>query len=217
MLTNKDRYFISNIIYPFQELVQIIYDSRGILYFDDKYSPLKDKVDHLCTKILHVFEQNEFSSEHGISKRNDLNQSDEMYKRILSYAIKVKHGNVTNRHYIDVDLTLPISVFYIESENTYTTRYTPLLNEHDFITDYHFIIKHLIELYDLQITFDMKLHEKIQYVRDNTIFVELQDIFNYKENGMTESMSIRTLKLVNEEWIPSDLALNIDIKLMKST
>lgn len=204
-----------NVIHPYDELLNILNNKGHVEYFDHEYSPLIDKVSNLCNKILNVFEQSEFSSEHGKMKRNELNGSDEIFNRIFSFGIKSKHGSVASSYYIDVNLQLPVSIYYDRKNNSYSYRYTPLLNNNDFIDDFNYVIMKIIELYSLRISFKNLNKEDIKYEikTDNTIYVKLSDTFNYYGNGMTESISLRTLELINTDWVLTDLDKYIDINL----
>ena len=176
MLKNNERYFISNIIYPYNELINMISQNGKIDYCDNEYSPLIDKVSNLCIKILSLFEQNEFCSIHNTSKRNDLNNSDPIFHRILSYGIKAKHGKISSSYYSDFDLKLPISIFYNPDTNIYFYKYTPLIDGEDFIENFEYIIQYLIKLYSLNIKF-VNNHKVIEHkiLDDNTIYIEAID------------------------------------------
>lgn len=54
MLTNQERYFIWNILYPSNEIKRLIGLLNQPIYNDDQYSLLKERIGLLCAKVLHV-------------------------------------------------------------------------------------------------------------------------------------------------------------------
>jgi len=214
MHNDRVRYFLWNVFHPFDELLETLQNKGELEYYDDKYSPLLDKVAMLCIKILNIFEDPIFSSVHGINKRNELNNSDEVFHRILSFGIKAKHGKITSKYYDEFHLDLPLSVFYNENTNKYFYKYTPLIDNIDFVKDFRYIIDKLIELYSLRITYHQKFEDMLfDMTEDNTFYLTTIDTYNFYQNLMTHSCKIRTLKFKNGEWIVDDLNKQIHFAL----
>ena len=94
MRTKQERYFICKVLFPFQEIIQLIIGMDNPTYFDDEYSPLIDKIENMCIQMLNIFEQKEFYKIYGKEKRDSLNNNSKEFHRILSLGIKSKHGEI---------------------------------------------------------------------------------------------------------------------------
>lgn len=221
MLTNQERYFIWNILYPSNEIKRLIGLLNQPIYNDDQYSLLKERIGLLCEKVLHIFEQPEFSHIHGKTKREELNQNDNSFHRVLSYGIKEKHGQITNKYYSEFDLHIPLSVYIYKNDMKYDYFYHPTLKnsnseEFSLLKDLSHVINTLISLYGLNIS---KVESMFQtnpkyQIGNNTINLHPIDTYNYFDNGMTSSVNIRTYEQNNGDWIPVDLPFQIDFKLL---
>ncbi len=216
MRTLQERYFISNILFPLHDLNSLLSNAEQLpTYFDDQYSPLKEKIGNICEKVLHLFEQPVFSEVHGIKKRNELNNSDSSFHRILSYGIKEKHGNVNSKYYSDTNLTLPCGAYYHEEDNKYDYGYTPIIlnggNSFYFLDDIDHVILSLIQLYKLNLSPIQTLRPTTKKfdVVDDSILLRFFDRFKYWDDGMANSANIRTYTFQNLSWVPADLPLQI--------
>ncbi len=221
MLTNQERYFIWNIIHPCNELKALIGLSGQPIYNDDQYSILKERIGLLCTKILHIFEQPEFSASYGKTKREELNQNDSMFHRVLSYGIKEKHGSINSKYYSGYDLRLPLSAYVFSNELKYDYFYHPMLKDDDnvefsLLEDLTHVINSLITLYILNIKEIEPLFQPYpKYaVANNTVHLHPVDIYGYFNNGTTKSVNLRTFEFLNNKWIPVDLPFQIDFKCL---
>jgi|GEM_PF-3271362 hypothetical protein len=221
MLTNSERYFIWNIIHPCNELRTLIGLSSQPIYHDDKYSILKERIGLLCTKVLHVFEQPEFSSLYGKTKREELNKNDSKFHRVLSYGIKEKHGSINNQYYSSYNLSLPLSAYAFSSELKYDYFYHPTLNndtndEFSLLEDLTHVINSLIRLYGLNINeIECLFKPSTKYtIANNTINIHLVDIYGYFDNGKTESINLRTFEFSNNKWTPAYLPFQKDFKCL---
>lgn len=225
MRTNQERYFISNIIFPLQELVQLLLNHGDIpIYFDDQYSQPKEKIRNLCIQVLSIFEQPEFinffGEGKGRDKRNEINKNDPAFHRILSHGIKAKHGAVNNKFYSDTELQLPLSVFYYGTEKKYDYKYTPIMKigkeEFHFFNDIEHVVRSLISLYQLRIDAPrIPWTATLKYnVDGHLIKLSVLDIFSFYDEGMTSSSNIRTFKLIDNLWSPADLEVEIGWQLL---
>lgn len=221
MLTNQERYFIWNIVHPLNEIKQLIGVVGQPIYNDDQYSLLKERIGLLCAKVLHIFEQPEFSRVHGKAKREKLNESDASFHRVLSYGIIEKHGLITNKYYSEFDLEIPLSAYVYVDELKYDYFYHPNLisiNSEKFslLDDLSNVIEALISLYRLNITGVEPLFQPSpKYsITNNTVNLHPIDIYNYFDKGMTSSVNIRTYKQLDDDWVPVDLPFQLDFRLL---
>ncbi|NOH73444.1 hypothetical protein F0225_19220 [Vibrio pectenicida] len=222
MLDNKVRYFIWNVIHPINEIFHLVGKKSLPIYNDDQYSLLQEKLGRVCAKVLHVFEQPEFSTEHGIAKRNELNKEGGAFHRVLSFGIKEKHGRVSSQNYSEFDLIIPLCAYLYTDSKTYDYFYAPQLRdeggrEYSILEDLEHCISSLIALYDLRIQFNIKLCaiEPKYSVENETVNLHTIDSYNYFENGMTSSCNLRTFEFSGNSWVPADLPFSIDFRLVK--
>ncbi len=208
-------------MHPCNEIKHLIGLIGQPIYNDDQYSLLKERIGLLCSKTLHIFEQPEFSQKHGKSKREELNQNDDSFHRVLSYGIKEKHGRVTSRHYSDFDLNIPLSTYVYQDELKYDYFYHPNLisknfEEFSLLDDLSHVIGTLIFLYGLNIKeMEPMFQPYPKYpITNNTINLHTIDIYNYFDNGMTSNINIRTYEQRVGDWVPVDLPFQIDFKLL---
>ena len=196
-------------MFPLQETITLLSKKEDkLLYFDDKYSPPKEKIGNLCLQILHIFEQPEFSI-YGKQKRDELNKKNTAFYRIFSHAIKVKHGKVNSSYYSDSILKLPMIAYYIEKDQMYNYGYTPVIeidgSEYCFFKDYFFVVDELIKILELnlniQINYDIKV--PIYNIQSDGLLIQLCDTYNFLK-GMTENTNLRVLKKINDNWVPSN-------------
>ncbi|MDR9499475.1 MAG: hypothetical protein RI556_09895 [Hydrogenovibrio sp.] len=223
MLTNQERYFIWNIVHPSNEIKHLIGVMGQPIYNDDQYSLLKERIGLLCAKVLHIFEQPEFSVAYGKKKREEMNRNDACFHRVLSYGIKEKHGQITNKHYSELNLNIPLSVYVYQERLKYDYFYHPnLINsnseEFSLLEDLSHAIGTLVSLYGLSIKgMEPMFQPSPKYpVENNTIHLHPIDIYNYFGNGMTSSINIRTYEQCEGKWVPVDLPFQIDFKLLAS-
>jgi hypothetical protein len=221
MLTNQERYFIWNIIHPCNELKTLIGLSNPPIYNDDQYSILKERIGLLCTKVLHIFEQPEFSTAHGKAKREELNKNDSMFHRVLSYGIKEKHGSINSQYYSVYVLNLPLSAYVFSNELKYDYFYHPMLKndsnvEFSLLEDLTHVINILISLYALNIKeIEPLFQPSSKYaISNNTVNLHPIDIYGYFDNGSTASINLRTFDFSNDKWTAVDLPFQIDFKCL---
>jgi len=223
MLTNQERYFIWSILHPSNELRGLAGLDGQPIYNDDQYSLLKERIGLLCTKVLHIFEQPDFSTSHGTSKRNELNGNDPRFHRVLSYGIKEKHGSINKQYYSNFELCIPLSAYVFSDELMYDYFYHPTLkdgsgNEFSLLEDLSHAVNYLISLYGLNIKKPepmFKLAPKYS-ISDNTVNLHPVDTYGYIENGMSSSTNLRTFEISNDDWTPVDLPFQIDFKCIST-
>lgn len=221
MLTNQERYFIWNIVHPSNEIKRLIGVMGRPIYNDDQYSFLKERIGLLCAKVLHIFEQPEFSVVYGKAKREELNRTDACFHRVLSYGIKEKHGQVTNSHYSEFNLNIPLSAYVYQERLRYDYFYHPnLINsnseEFSLLEDLSHVIGALVSLYGLNITrVEPMFRPSPKYpIENNTVHLHPVDIYKYFGSGMTSNINIRTYQQREEKWVSVDLPFQIDFRLL---
>lgn len=223
MLTDQERYFIWNIVHPCNEIKHLVGLAGQPIYNDDQYSLLKERIGLLCAKVLHIFEQPEFSTVYGKEKREELNRNDASFHRVLSYGIKEKHGQIASRHYSEFDLKIPLSAYVYRNELKYDYFYHPILigenpEEFSLLFDFSHVIETLASLYNLNVAMMKPMFDPLPRYKiiNNTINMHPIDIYNYFDSGMTSSLQIRTYEQHDNNWIPVDLPFQIDFKLLVS-
>jgi hypothetical protein len=150
--------------------------------------------------VLNIFEQPEFVNSFGAvtgkDKRNELNANDPAFHRILSHAIKVKHGVVNNQLYAPI----------IKMGN----------EEFCFFKDLEHVVKSLVSLYTMRIEYpQISWTTTPRYaIKDGVMDLNLLDSFNFFDEEMTVSTQIKTFKLVDSSWTPANLDIEIGWKLL---
>jgi len=213
MIDNKTRYFIWNFYHPIQEIKALIGASTHPVFNDERYSLLKEKLGSMCSKILHLFEQPEFSSVHGIEKRNELNGLGGSFHRILSYGIKHKHGAVTNNHYSDFELNTPICIHIFPEKARYDYFYHPKLvgddeEENSLLDDLECCLFEIIDMFGIQIDSQNRMFEvgeRYDY-EDEKLTIQLTDTYGiYTSDIRLQSRThIHIFKLIDNDWVPTD-------------
>lgn len=222
MIDKKIRYFVWRFYYPVQEIKTLIGANTHPIFNDEQYSLLKDKLGSICINILHIFEQPEFSSIHGITKRNELNQLNSRFHRVLSYGIKYKHGEVTNPHYSNFQLNTPICAYIFAENGKYDYFYHPNLVgedgiQHSLLDDLEYCLLQIIDMFGLSIKSMNKMFEikeKYEY-KDDKLRIQLIDNYSIYSTGFMEGSSINIFKFIGNDWVPTDHAF--EFKLVPST
>lgn len=218
MLTKKERYFIWNIVHPIRTIKELMGSDNYPILNDHDYSILKDLVGSICSKVLHIFEQAEFSVEHGKPKRNELNGSDNSFHRILSYGIKHKHGVVNNPNYSNVELITPICAYVFSDKKKYDYFYRPQLvtddgESHCVLEDLDHCINEIINLYQLRIAPQNKMLDiKERYdLVDDTPVIKLRDIYGIYPKGFGATTELQMHKLIDDKWVCSNMGCTFNV------
>lgn len=201
MLLEKEKYFYWNILYPFFEIESKLLKK---VYFDQEFSPLKFEIENLCVKILSIFEHPLFNKK---QERNVLNSDKISYwHKIFSLGIKSKHGEVTNQHYSDMDLKLPLILIYYADEKKYNYGYNILSYcngyESQFFNDLLLALYEMIDLFSLSISFDKKRNLFLpMYPYTGFFNVHMIDTHNFLGLGLSPSVNLKTFTCKNSQCV----------------
>ncbi len=210
MALEKEKYFYWNILYPFFEIESKLLNK---VYFDQEFSPLKFEIENLCIKILSIFEHPLFNKK---QERDNLNSDmSSCFHRVFSLGIKSKHGNVTSKYYSDIDLELPLVLIYYPNEEKYNYGYNVLSysngHESQFFNDLSLVLYKIINLFALNISFDIKRNLFIpMYPYTGFFNVHMIDTHNFLGLGLSLSVNLKTFTCKNSKYILTDFE---DIRL----